>query len=234
MKSLPSNGIWRVMPGQVITEILAQSGLDFQILDCEHGSYDYASLQADILACKANNCQPWVRVSGTSKVEVQRCLDLGAAGIVFPQLQNFDNFLKAAAMMDYAPTGTRGFNPFVRSGGYGFNQDKTDRPLFVPIIETLSAVEQLDDILQIGRINAVYLGTYDISAQLEHPGDMQHESVRQTIDKIMEACRRHSVEPSMMALSPETAESLRARGVKSIVHGVETHRIKEKFLSLPT
>ncbi len=63
----------------MLTEILAQCGFDFQILDCEHGGYDYATLLPDILACERQGCAPLVRVSGTDPVEVQRCLDLGFA-----------------------------------------------------------------------------------------------------------------------------------------------------------
>lgn len=232
MNKSPANGIWRIMPDPVITEMLAQSGLDFQILDCEHGGYDYSSLLVDILACQANACLPLVRVSGTSKVEIQRCLDMGAKGIVFPQLQTVGDFSEAASMMDYAPAGCRGYNPFVRSGGYGFGNGHGQRPLFVPIIETLSAVEQIDEILQIERIDVVYLGTYDLSAKLGHPGEMQHPEVLGTVDKTLAACARHRVTPSLMALTHASARDLRARGVTSIVHGVDTHRIKEKFMTL--
>jgi hypothetical protein len=61
-------GIWRIMPSPMVTEFLAQSGLDFQMLDCEHGAYDYATLLPDILACENQGCMPWVRVSGTGSM----------------------------------------------------------------------------------------------------------------------------------------------------------------------
>ena len=117
----PRNGIWRIIPSAMLSELFARSGFDFQILDCEHGNYDYETLLTDILACEANDSVPYIRVSGTDKVEVQRCLDIGARGLVFPQLQGYEDFLAAAAMMDYAPVGSRGFNPFVRAGNYGIS-----------------------------------------------------------------------------------------------------------------
>ena len=148
----PLHGIWRIIPSPGCTEILAQSGFDFQILDAEHGGYDFQTLLTDTIACEANRCAPWIRVSGTDKVEVQRCLDLGARGIVFPQLASYEDFAAAAAMMDHAPAGVRGFNPFVRAYGYGTPGAPSPRPWCVPIIETLAAVEQLDRILQLERI----------------------------------------------------------------------------------
>lgn len=223
------------MPSPMLTEILARSGFDFQILDCEHGNYDFATLLADILACEVNRSAPYIRVSGTSKVEVQRCLDLGARGIIFPQLADYEDFAGAAEMMDYAPGGTRGFNPFVRGGDYGFSKGTeapSTPPLFIPIIETLEAVEQLDRILQIGRIDMVYLGTYDLTAQLGCPGEMENPKTVEVVDQILESCRRNSVPPSMMSLSPGITRSLRKRGVDVLVHGVETHRLREGLTAI--
>jgi 2-keto-3-deoxy-L-rhamnonate aldolase RhmA len=228
--NVPLHGIWRIIPSPMLTEILAQSGLDFQILDCEHGAYDYATLLPDILACERHRCAPVVRVSGNNKIEVQRCLDLGARGLVFPQLASPDDFARAAAMMDYAPQGTRGFNPFVRAGNYGPPVDETAnrhaRPWFIPIVETLHAAEQIETIACIERIDMIYIGVYDLSAQLGCPGRMDAPELVRVVDRIRAACAgKKSV--GMMALSAEGAGQLVARGVQALVHGVESHRIKE-------
>lgn len=223
------HGLWRIMPSPMLTETLAQGGLDFQILDCEHGAYDYATLLPDIIACENQGCSPWIRVSGTDKVEVQRCLDLGARGLVFPQLAEPEAFAAAAAMMDYAPAGTRGFNPFVRAGGYGMTSRgaATGRPWFVPIVETLSAAYQIGAIAQIERIDMVYIGVYDLSAQLGCPGQMDSPELARIVDQILVACARAEKPVGMMALSAVAARSLIARGVRGIVHGVESHRMTQ-------
>lgn len=231
----PHHGIWRIIPSPQLTELLAQAGLDFQILDCEHGAYDYATLTTDIIACEAQRCAPLVRVSGTDKVEVQRCLDLGAHGIVFPQLATRDDFARAAAMMDYAPAGTRGFNPFVRAGGYGGGSAQSPRPArpwFVPIVETLAAVEQLDAILQLERIDLVYVGSYDLSAQLGCAGRMDAPPLVATVETILAKCRAAGKAVSMMTLNPEATRALIARGVQAPVHGVESHRLKQAAATL--
>lgn len=222
------HGIWRILPSPAITELLAQSGLDFQILDCEHGGYDYQTLLGDIVACDLHGCRPFVRVSGTNKVEVQRCLDLGARGIVFPQLSTYEDFRRAAETMDYAPEGSRGFNPFVRACGYG-SPDKTrdaSRPWFVPIVETLSAAKDLESILRIRRIDLVYIGTYDLSAQLGCAGKMDAPELTGLVNQIVATCQRHAKPVGMMAPTPPASQALRARGVQAIVHGVESDRFR--------
>lgn len=233
--SAPLHGIWRIMPSPMLTETLAQGGLDFQILDCEHGAYDFATLLPDILACERHACAPFIRVSGTDKVEVQRCLDLGARGIVFPQLTGPAEFARAAAMMDYAPVGTRGFNPFVRAGNYGTPPaSPPSRAWFVPIVETLEAAEQIETILQLERIDLVYVGVYDLSAQLGVAGQMDAPPLTALVDRILAACFAAQKPASLMALSNAAAQRLIARGVRAIVHGVESHRLKQAMHEIVT
>lgn len=225
--SAPLHGLWRIVPSPMLTELLAQSGLDFQILDCEHGAYDYATLLPDMLACERHGCAPLVRVSGTDKIEVQRCLDLGARGLVFPQLNGAEDVTTAAAMMDYAPVGTRGFNPFVRAGNFGAPALPGSRPWFVPIVETLRAAEQIADIARIDRVDLIYIGVYDLSAQLGCAGRMDAPELLRLVDRILAACAEARKAVGMMALTADAARQLTSRGVQVLVHGVETHRIKQ-------
>jgi len=221
--SRPLHGIWRLIPSPFVSELLAQAGLDFQILDCEHGAYDWPSLAADIIACEGQRCAPLVRVSGANQVEVQRCLDLGAHGLVFPRLAAREDFARAAEMMDHPPAGTRGFNPAVRSLGYGGGPPpagaRPARPWFVPIIETLAAVGQLDEILQLERIDLVYIGSFDLSAQLGCAGKLDDPKVVALIEGILIQCQRVGKAVALVTLTPETTRTLAARGVQALVHG---------------
>jgi 2-keto-3-deoxy-L-rhamnonate aldolase RhmA len=230
-KSGVLHGLWRVAPSPALTEIAAAAGIRFQIFDCEHGAYDYSTLLPDVIAAERHGCAPLVRVKGTDKVEVQRCLDLGARGIVFPQLSSPADFEAARAMMDYAPAGTRGFNPFVRGGGYGFPtpEPTRTRPWYVPIIETLEAVGRIDEILREERIDLVYIGVYDLSAHLGVPGHMDAPGLEQAVARVIAACHAARKPVCMMALSESAARRWTSRGVHALVHGVETHRIAASF-----
>jgi len=223
----PLHGIWRIVPSPALTEIFAQGGMNFQILDREHGPYDYSTLLPDILACERHGCAPFVRVSGTDKIEVQRCLDLGARGLVFPQLVSLEDFERAAAMMDYAPAGTRGYNPFVRALGYGLPAAPASRPWFVPILETRQAAEQIDAIVRMPRIDLIYIGSYDLSAQLGCAGRMDAPELKALVERIIEACRRAGKPVGLMALTAEAGRILAGGGVQVLVHGVDSHRLKQ-------
>lgn len=233
--SSPLHGLWRIVPSPMLTEAFAQGGLHFQILDCEHGAYDYATLLPDILACERHGCMPFVRVSGTSKIEVQRCLDLGARGMVFPQLNTAADFERAAAMMDYAPAGTRGFNPFVRAGDYGIRPagaSAPPRPWFIPIVETLEAVDEIDAIARLPRVDLIYIGAYDLSAALGCAGKMDAPELVAVIDRVITAAAKAGKAIGSMALTAEAARALAARGVRALVHGVDSHRIKQSMTAI--
>ena len=225
----PLHAIWRLSPSPVLTELFARNGLRVQILDCEHGAYDYATLLPDLIACERHGGIPLVRISGRDRVEAQRCLDLGAQGLVIPQLETVDDFTRVAGWLDHAPAGTRGYNPFVRA--YGFSAEAVSpqvrRPWYVPIVETLSAVEAIETIAAIDRIDAIYVGVYDLSTQLDCPGQMQHPRLLAVIDRIMAVCARVGRATGLMALDPASAQGLASRGVQLLVHGVDTQRIHQ-------
>jgi 2-keto-3-deoxy-L-rhamnonate aldolase RhmA len=230
-ENINTNGIWRIIPSMSITEIIIQSGFDFQILDCEHGSYDFQTLDQDIRVCKNNGCKVYVRVSGLNKVEVQRCLDLGADGIVFPQLNNFKDFESATKLISFPPHGIRGFNPFVRAAEFGYKVIQDTKVECLVIIETLNAVADLDAILQLVLLDTVYIGVYDLSAQLNCIGEMSHPDLIAIVNEIIEKCRLYSKRVMVMVKNKEELQNYKRKGVASFVHTVDAYLIKKSVIS---
>lgn len=228
----PSHGIWRIMPSMTLTEIIGQSNFDFQILDCEHGAYDFQTLDEDIKICHLVSCKAYIRVSGLDKVEVQRCLDLGADGIVFPQLNEFKDFELATKMLQYAPKGVRGFNPFVRAGKYGFGDIHEKKIKCIAIIETLQAVEDLDHILSLADLDMIYIGVYDLSAQLNCIGVMDSPPLMAIVDSIIDKCNKASKEISLMVNNSDSYNNYKNKGVNYFVHTVDTHQLKTVFTNI--
>ncbi len=227
-----TNGIWRIIPSPFITEIIAQAGYDFQIFDCEHGAYDYTQLSNEIISCQNQKCKPFVRVSGLNKVEVQRVLDLGAAGIIFPSLSGFNDFETATKLLDYAPKGIRGFNPFVKTADYGSKKvDDILKPECITIIETLEAVKQLDKILSLSRIDMFYIGSYDLSAQLNCIGKMDSPKLIKTTKEIITKVKAKGKKVGILVHDKKAYDYYKELGVTLFVHSVESFKIKKYFQS---
>ena len=229
-----THGIWRILPSPYLSEIIGLAGFDFQILDCEHGVYDYDTLYKDILACELHNCSPVIRVSGINKVEVQRCLDLGAHGIVFPQLKNFADFQGAIEQMQYAPSGNRGYNPIVRANGFGDKTISTNRiePCCIGIIETLTAVEEIEKILGLNELTMIYIGVYDLSTQLGIPGQIQSAQMTTLTNQIIEAAKKFNKPVSLMVHDADQQNLFASKGVRTFIHSVDTHKLSIYFKNI--
>lgn len=226
-----SHGIWRIIPSIALTDIIAQSKYDFQILDCEHGSYDFHTLDQDIKICHLNQSLAYVRVSGLNKVEVQRCLDLGADGIVFPQLNKYEDFRLATKMIQYAPKGIRGYNPFVPAGKYGYENISEKKITCIAIIETLDAINQLDQILSISELDILYIGVYDLSAQLDCIGVMNSPKLLMIMEEIIEKCKKASKQIGLMINRLDDYQKFKDKGVNVFVHSVDSYVLKTTFLN---
>ena len=166
-------GIWCGIPQPQVAGALAVAGLDFVFLDCEHGSWDFASLEGAILACEDGGACPIVRAPGPDAFFVQRVLDLGADGVVVPQIPDAVAAERAVAMAHYAPDGTRGYNPFTRGGHYGVPpQPKLARgyPFTGVLVESPDAALHLERIAALPRLDLIYLGVFDYSVALGIPG----------------------------------------------------------------
>jgi 4-hydroxy-2-oxoheptanedioate aldolase len=222
------HGIWRLIQSHQLTEIIGSVGFDFQIFDREHGSSGFRSLETAIRTCELAGSSPWVRVGGINSTEVQRSLDIGAQGIVFPQLKGVEDFQKAVQTMKFPPLGCRGYNPFTRAGNYGTATTvpkmlTDDFAACVPIIETLAAVDDLDKILQIPGIDLLYVGAYDLSVQLGCKGVMDDPRLLTTISRIIQQCVQGKMPTAVMVNSAEQAEAYRRLGVTVFVHTVDTN-----------
>ena len=224
----PVLGIWSLIPNPTVLEIAGASGFDFQILDLEHGSYDFASLEDGIRTCESVGCSPLVRPPGLDASAIQKALDLGAHGIVVPQVQGHAEALAAVQATKYAPEGVRGFNPFTRAGDYRGGVDgprpplSNDFGLSSVIIETREAYEQLDRILAIPGLDLLYLGVYDMSVALGCPGDLGNPLVVEFLEASLPRIRKAGVAAGVMVKNQAEMERFLQIGANFLVYAVDT------------
>ncbi len=228
----PALGVWSIIHSPVVTEVMATGGLDFQILDMEHGIYDLHALDAGIRACETVGCSPLVRVPGLDPSSIQSALDLGAHGVVIPQIADAKAARQAVQAAKFAPLGNRGFNPFVRAGGYGLPVAErgpklgNDFGLTVLIIETLKAYEELDEILAIEGLDALYLGVYDMSVAFGCMGETKHPKILKFLESAIPRIRKAGKIAGLMLSSREDFSHYLGMGAQLFVSGVDTHLIR--------
>ena len=143
----------------------ASLGFDYVCIDLQHGLNDYDGMANALAAMAGSGATPLVRVPWNEPGIIGRALDAGAAGVIIPMVNSVDEAQRAASACHYWPTGTRSFGPIALGarGGFAGIEAANEQVLCIPMIETREAVEQIDDILGVPGISAVYVGPADLS-----------------------------------------------------------------------
>jgi 4-hydroxy-2-oxoheptanedioate aldolase len=224
-------GIWSLLNSQASVEISATSGLDFVILDSEHGSIGFREIEDLARAAAATGTEVYVRVSRVDPVEIQRVLDTGISGILVPQVRTKDDVLTVVAACRLAPDGTRGYNPFTRAGNYRGNATavarQSDGLLVGILIENAQAIENLDEILSVDGLALVYVGVYDLSCALGVPGLVGHILVQQAVEAIRAKAVERGVAVGVMVDSRRGSKNLESGGMHFFVFKPDTTVLAE-------
>jgi len=229
LSSTPSLGIWSIIGAATNIEIAAEAGLSFQILDMEHGVFDVQTLEHCVRACELRSCSPLIRIPTLNSAIVQNVLDIGAHGIVVPQVKNYEDAVSAVKFSKFMPQGIRGLNPFTRANDYMSCRNSSgkklnnDFPITCIIIENKTAYLDLDKILEIDGIDLIYLGVYDMSCSLGVPGQIDHPDVEKFLEVSIEKCKAAKKAVGIMVKAASQFQKYLDLGATCIVAGVDTH-----------
>jgi 2-dehydro-3-deoxyglucarate aldolase len=205
-------GSWINSTSSIIAEIMSASGFDFLVVDAEHSAIDFKICQDLFQAIKAGNmdCVPMVRMPGNQYQDIKRYLDAGAMGIIAPLVNTKEDAERIVYAAKYPPQGGRGVG-YGRSHGYGFNFDKymsrANEDIFICVqIEHILGVENLDEILSVSGINAVFIGPYDLSASMGITGQFNHTDYHDAIKTILDKCIKFNIEAGIHVVQPNVEE----------------------------
>ena len=220
------------IPSATVTQAMAAAGADAVIIDMEHGAVDYASAHAMIAATQGTNCAPLVRVAENDPVQVKRVLDLGAQGVCFPMIRNADDARKAVASLHYPPKGNRGFGPFIAHSAAGVSlldyKDAVDGTLTcILLVETADAIENIDEIAAVPGIDLLVPAQFDLSTDLGISGQFDHPDFQAALAKVEKAAAKVGIPLGNVAMAPEQAAGLFARGYR-VIAGFDLLWLKAK------
>jgi 2-dehydro-3-deoxyglucarate aldolase len=206
-------------------EVLASLGFDWLFIDGEHGPLETREL-AEILQAVGDRTACIVRVPEAAEVPIKKALDLGAHGIIVPQVNTAKQAASVVRWARYAPEGARGVG-LARAHGYGvrFREylSAANREIAVIVqAEHAHAVENIDAIVRVAGVDAVLLGPYDLSASLGKMGQVDDSQVVEAIDRVTEACRAVGMPLGYFGVTAAAVQPYLARGYTLIVAGVDT------------
>lgn len=198
-------------------EALAHSGIDFLLLDTQHGSFGPDATIITLMAMAAGAATPMARVARNDYTLIGRLLDEGALGIVVPMVESVDQARAAADACRFPPIGTRSWG-WGRASRYGSDySDVVNDELFVAVqIESAQAVEQAEAILAVPGIDGCWVGPSDLALSMGlHPrdaaGDERHQ---QALERVLAACHDTGKIPGLACASPAEARQRADQGFR--------------------
>lgn len=220
-------GTWCDLPSPAVVNVLARAKLDFVIIDMEHGPMDYKIAQEMVMAAECENVEALIRVPRLDESDILRALDTGASGIVVPHIEEAEDRKKVIAYSKFPPVGKRGFNPFVRCGGYRkVNQEyfveQNKRIILCLILEGISALKNLETIIDDPEIDLIYIGTYDLSVALGLSGDVDHPNILKELGKAVAKIRKAKKSAGCMIHNISDLKKFKDLGIQFISYKVDS------------
>jgi 4-hydroxy-2-oxoheptanedioate aldolase len=209
-------GGWLMVPSTFSAEIFAHAGFDWLCIDTQHGMIDYQTSLAMLQAISTTETVPIVRVPWNEPGIIMKTLDSGAYGVIIPMVNSRAEAEAAVSYCRYAPRGVRSYGPgrAVLYAGRDYYPQADDEVLCIVMIETHEAIENLEEIVSVPGVDAVYVGPSDLSVSLGLPPGYDSEAPPfvEAVDRILDACRRYGVVPGVHAGNVKVAQKRITQG----------------------
>jgi 4-hydroxy-2-oxoheptanedioate aldolase len=206
------HGLWSLLPGAVTGDVLGRTGADFVVIDLQHGGGTEAELPGVTAAITAAGSAPLVRTRSPSFADIGRPLDLGARGVIVPNVRDAEHAREVVAATRYAPAGGRSIGRLL--GG-------ADQPLVVVMVETASALDDLDAVLAVDGLDGIYVGPGDLSLALGLTGAEREPELRGVLSSVIALSVAAGVPVGVHAYSGEEAARYVAEGATIVTVGVD-------------
>jgi len=213
---------WCGLPYPIVAETLGRDGFPAVTLDGQHGLWDLASILTAVAAIRQGGAAPIVRVPVGDFATVSRVLDFGAEGIIAPMINTPADARALAAAAKYPPLGERSWGPHRATTLAGladqsvYLREANDHVVTLAMIETRTALQNLDAIVDTPGVDGLFLGPSDLSIALTDGKNLDplSKDVDRELDRILAAAQRGKKIPGAYCHSAERAAALAKRGVK--------------------
>jgi 2-dehydro-3-deoxyglucarate aldolase len=196
-------GCWSQLASPITAEVLGLAGFNWLLFDGEHAPNDVSTFIPQLMAIKGSRSAAVVRPPANDPVIIKRLLDIGFYNFLIPLVNSIDDARRAVASTRYPPVGIRGVAVSHRSNMFGtfpdYHATINDHIAVVVQIETRNAVRDIDEIVSVDGVDAVFVGPSDLSAALGHMGNSNHPEVQETIRKIFERARANGKASGILA-----------------------------------
>lgn len=214
-----------------VAECLGLAGLDYIIIDNEHGPFNPQSTLDFVRAAKLYGLTPFARVPEISREAILRQLDVGVMGLVIPDVRTVAEVEKIVEYGKYLPLGKRGvansagsgfwYEDYAQHGLEHYFEISNRETMLLPQCETMECLNSLEEILRVEGIDGIYVGPFDLSAAMGKPGRFDDPELREAIRHIQRVCREAGKLSFIFAANEAAAAEDFALGYGSVTLGMD-------------
>ena len=229
-KKTKTFGTFYELGGRGVMESLTRTGIDYVIIDTEHGCLSVETAADAILAAERGNLLPFVRIGDIRRPYVLRMLDIGARGLIVPNIRTVDEVKQLVSAAKFPPVGNRGYCP-TRTTGWGADEWSTDvmaymaecnrRCKVIPQCETAEALDHIEEIAALPGVDGIFVGPCDLSIALGIPLEFDNPVLHRAIERVLKACQDNGKESYIFAGNMQNAVYWANKGFDSITYSLD-------------
>jgi len=230
-------GCWAGFAASYPTEVLAEAGFDWLVIDAEHAPNDLGTISAQLAVLRGAETQAVVRLPMGETWAIKQVLDAGAQTLLIPMVESAAQAESLVRAMRYPPEGVRGSGAALArasrfSGIADYIRTANAQTCLLVQVETRTGLDALDEILAVEGVDGVFIGPSDLAADMGHLGDASvpevQEAIRDALGRIAAAGRA----PGILALDPEAASRYRDWGARFLAVGIDVVLLAEAARAL--
>jgi 2-dehydro-3-deoxyglucarate aldolase/4-hydroxy-2-oxoheptanedioate aldolase len=216
-----------VTASPVVVRLMANAGFDWLFIDTEHTQIDPHTLTDVVQTARLAGVSPIIRPRDTEYDLVAGALDTGADGLLVPRVESKEQAERLLSYCMFPPRGVRGCGT---TANIDFKSEDwrealpwlNDQTLIAVQVESMKAVNALDEILQVPGIDVVVVGPLDLSINLGVPGQFRDAKMISAIDKVIDVCKAHGVVSGIVMGPPSACEAWWEKGMRFFSCGGDT------------
>lgn len=220
------HGCWLNLGSALTAEIVGQAGFDWVLIDLEHGAGSERDVLAQLQALERSSTAALVRVESPEPPRIGRVLDLGAEGVMVPKVSSAAEAGQVVRALHYPPHGNRGVAKMVRATNFGqdfsaYYEQSRDNVLGIVQIETVEALDHLDDIAGTEGVDVLFIGPADLTMAMGIFGQFNHPRFREALRAITTAARNAGKATGILFFNPDDYQTYHDLGIRLLACGAD-------------
>lgn len=234
-------GTFFELGGRAAMECLTRAGLDYVVIDTEHNCFSAEQVAHYIQAAENGGLIPYVRIGDTRRPYVLQMLDIGARGLIVPDITSVQEVEEVISSAKFPPIGKRGYAPN-RTSGWGADEWARDigaymhecnrRCKLIPQCETREALERIEEIAALPGVDGIFVGPCDLSIALDIPMQFDSPVLTAAIERILRACKSNGKESIIFSMDTGGAKAWLDKGFDSVTCSMDTLIFIEAYQNL--